>query len=625
MKRQLCLLMTVVVCGALVLAACSPVPAAVEKTVFVGPTLVDCEGAGAQKCLLVKENPDEEFSLFYDQIEGFDYEEGYEYELRIREEKVQDPPADASAIKWTLVEVVSKTLAAAPLEGTRWSLVSYVNKEGELVSVLPDAEITLMFESGEVKGSAGCNSYFGPYEVDDGQMTIGLLGATQMMCPGPIMQQEAAYLAALQSTASYQVEGDRLEIADSSGKTILVFGVLEPMLLTGTTWQMMGYNNGREAMVSALAGTEITALFGDDGTLTGSAGCNNYTASYEVSGGGVTVGPAATTRMMCAEPEGIMEQEAAYLAALESAASYSVEGDQLELMDTEGRRAVSYIAAPEKGTGLTEEALSNAVYRLEWTESGLAPLADGEYREQAAPGSATEIVVKLAEHIAFGELGGQDAAAVILVTDPGGSGTFYNLAVVVEEVGQPVHMATTLMGDRVQINSLSIQGGEIVVDMITHGSDDPMCCPTQHVVQTFELRDGQLVQTSGELISAASGSEIVGVVWRWVKFLGGDGTTIIVDDPDKYTLELLPDGMVRIQADCNSASGSYTLDAAGGLTLELGPTTLAECEAGSVYDEYLEMLGWVRTYVLEGDQLVLNMMADGGDLFFERAGASAAA
>jgi heat shock protein HslJ len=329
--------------------------------------------------------------------------------------------------------------------------------------------------------------------------------------------------------------------------------------------------------------------------------------------------------MMCAEPEGIMEQEAAYLAALESAASYAVEGDQLELMDTEGRRAVSYIAAPEKGTGLTEEALSNAVYRSEWTESGLAPLTDGEYREQAAPGSATEIVVKLTQYITFGQLGGQDAAAVILVTDPGGSGTFYDLAVVVEEVGQPVHVATTLMGDRVQINSLSIEGGEIVVDMITHGSDDPMCCPTQHVVQTFELRDGQLVQTSGELISAASGSEIVGVVWRWVKFLGGDGTTIIVDDPEKYTLELLPDGMVRIEADCNSASGTYTLDAAGGLTLELGPTTLAECGPGSLYDEYLEMLGWVRTYVMEGDQLVLNMMADGGDLFFERAGTSAAA
>jgi hypothetical protein len=64
-------------------------------------------------------------------------------------------------------------------------------------------------------------------------------------------------------------------------------------------------------------------------------------------------------------------------------------------------------------------------------------------------------------------------------------------------------------------------------------------------------------------------------------------------------------------------SGTYELDAAGGLTLELGPMTLAECEPDSLYDEYLEKLVWVRTFVLAEDQLVLNMMADGGDLFFE--------
>jgi heat shock protein HslJ len=176
-----------------------------------------------------------------------------------------------------------------------------------------------------------------------------------------------------------------------------------------------------------------------------------------------------------------------------------------------------------------------------------------------------------------------------------------------------------LLGDRVQINTLSVEDGEIVVDMTMHGPEDPMCCPTQQVVQTYELRDNGLVQTSEEVVSAASKVEVVGVVWRWVKFLGGDDTTIVVDEPDKYTLELLSDGQVSIQADCNQARGTYTLDVPSGLTMELGPTTLAECEPGSLYDRYLDMLPWVRTYVLEGDQLVLNMMADGGDLFFERA------
>ena len=117
----------------------------------------------------------------------------------------------------------------------------------------------------------------------------------------------------------------------------------------------------------------------------------------------------------------------------------------------------------------------------------------------------------------------------------------------------------------------------------------------------------------------APSSELVGAVWQWVKFLGGDDTTIIVDDPSKYTMELLPDGTVRIQADCNMVSGTYNLASASGLTLELGATTLAQCPPDSLHDEYLEMLSYVRTYVLAEGQLVLNMMADGGDLFFQRA------
>jgi heat shock protein HslJ len=622
MGEKLLLLIAVLTCASLVLAGCSPVPAAIEKSVYVGPFLVDCEGVGPQKCLLVKENPDDEYSLFYDQIEGFDYEEGYEYELRVREETVQDPPADASAIKWTLIEVVSKTPVGAPLEGTPWTLESYVNTQGESVGVLPDTEITAQFEAGEIGGSAGCNRYFGSYDVEGDQLTIGPLASTEMYCyPDEVMDQEMAYLAALGGAASYMVEGDRLEIGDSADRTVLVFAVREPAPLTGTTWQMTSYNNGREAVVSPLRGTEITALFGEDGSLTGSAGCNNYATTYELDGDNITIGSIGITFMMCAEPEGIMEQESAYLTALESARSYSIEGDTLELKDAEGQRAVSYVAAPEPGPGLTEDKLKNAEYRGIYGET--VQLIDGRYEgEPFVEGGASRPTVTFIDPHAFGDLDGDgvEDAAVLLAENSGGSGTFIYLAAVLNRNGNPQNTATQLLGDRVQVNSLSIEDGEIVVDMLTHGPDDPMCCPTQPVVQTYELRDNQLVQTAEEVVtSAAAESEIVGVVWKWVKFLGSDDTTIVVDDPDKYTLELLPDGQVRIRADCNSASGTYTLDAAGGLTLELGPTTLAECEPGSLYDEYLEMLGWVRTYVLEGEQLVLNMMADGGDLFFEKA------
>jgi heat shock protein HslJ len=64
-----------------------------------------------------------------------------------------------------------------------------------------------------------------------------------------------------------------------------------------------------------LAGTEITALFDQYGNLSGNTGCNNYISKFLVNDRAIEIGPVAATRMFCAEPEGIMEQESNYLAA----------------------------------------------------------------------------------------------------------------------------------------------------------------------------------------------------------------------------------------------------------------------------------------------------------------------
>jgi hypothetical protein len=104
--------------------------------------------------------------------------------------------------------------------------------------------------------------------------------------------------------------------------------------------------------------------------------------------------------------------------------------------------------------------------------------------------------VMLTDYAATGDLNGDGVpdAAVVLATNSGGSGVFIDLAAVVVEEGQPVNVAITPLGDRVQINSLTIQDGQIIVDMVTHGPDDPMCCPTQQVVETYELQGYELVK-----------------------------------------------------------------------------------------------------------------------------------
>jgi len=159
------------------------------------------------------------------------------------------------------------------------------------------------------------------------------------------MAQESAFLDVLASATTFKIEGDEMELKDASGTVIAKFSALDPVSLEGSPWQVIGYNNGKQAVVSVIIGTEIAANFNEDGTLSDSAGCNNYKATYEVDGDNISIGPAAATRMFCPEPDGIMEHEVQYLAALETASTYLIEVDKMEMRTAEGALADTFRTA----------------------------------------------------------------------------------------------------------------------------------------------------------------------------------------------------------------------------------------------------------------------------------------
>jgi heat shock protein HslJ len=112
--------------------------------------------------------------------------------------------------------------------------------------------------------------------------------------------------------------------------------------LAGTYWEVTSYNNGEQAVTSAPAGITITAQFGRDGTLVGNSSCNAYSGPYKVTGNQIKVGPLVSTKKACADPAGVMDQEAQYLIALETATTYKIEGKVLELRTADGALAVNY-------------------------------------------------------------------------------------------------------------------------------------------------------------------------------------------------------------------------------------------------------------------------------------------
>ena len=190
-----------------------------------------------------------------------------------------------------------------------------------------------------IAGNATCNRYVASYKKDGKRIKVGEAGSTKMACLSPeLAAQEEVYLAAIAGAETFKITGDTLRISYGDDR-VLTFTQQPSTAIEGTDWVVTGYNNGTGGVVSILTGTKLTARFFDGG-LAGSAGCNSYRAGYEVDGASIGITPAAATRKMCAQPDGIMEQEAQFLTAVSSAAEFRINGNTLEMRREDGALAV---------------------------------------------------------------------------------------------------------------------------------------------------------------------------------------------------------------------------------------------------------------------------------------------
>ena len=223
----------------------------------------------------------------------------------------------------------------ASFSGIPWKLVSGLDVEG-----VEEAPPSATFENGYVGGSTGCNHYSGPFTIDGDSLEIGMVISTQIACPPPADAVERAYLAALGEVAGWRMDGDALVLVNGGGDELLRYEAASPV----GDWEATSIQTG-DALASPVPGTTITATFADDGTLSGSAGCNQYTGSYTLDGGAIEIGPLAATKKACSAPEGVMEQEAAYLAALPTATHFRIDAGGLALLAADGTFVASYVPA----------------------------------------------------------------------------------------------------------------------------------------------------------------------------------------------------------------------------------------------------------------------------------------
>jgi len=135
-----------------------------------------------------------------------------------------------------------------------------------------------------------------------------------------------------------------------------------------------------------------------------------------------------------------------------------------------------------------------ASYPMSHLGAGTIQLSNGSYQD-----SAGALEIHLVE-TATGDLDGDGRvdAAVVLASEAGGTGTFVDLFAVLDKDSGPLTRGPASLGDRVKVDSMRVVDRAIKLHLLTHGPDDPLCCPTQRAVETYILRADSLFRRPSE-------------------------------------------------------------------------------------------------------------------------------
>ena len=251
---------------------------------------------------------------------------------------------EADDVRIVLVRKTPLPGNPADLIGTSWRVV----EEDEVGGARAP---TLAFLSDYIAaGVTACRTYVVHFRVDYERLSFPAksMAGTSKGCSEEQLEQEGSYTDQLSLSDDYSVEktadGRLLRIRTRNGEVLLYEPLKMPdvQVLRGrwsltTLIEPLETKTGRTRHLrptDVIVGTDVTIEFREEG-ISGSAGCNTYSAPVNIDGTGITVGAATVTRAWCDDPAGLMDQERLYLDILGRVKDFRVFGDQLALQTDE--------------------------------------------------------------------------------------------------------------------------------------------------------------------------------------------------------------------------------------------------------------------------------------------------
>jgi heat shock protein HslJ len=249
-------------------------------------------------------------------------------------------------------------------------------------------------------------------------------------------------------------------------------------------------------------------------------------------------------------------------------------------------------------------------------------LEDGRAEIESAPGSAIRNSLAVFGEPAYGDLDndGDTDAAICLVNDPGGSGTFYYAVLAINDRSAYRATDAMLLGDRIAPQSVEIIDGRPVYNFSVRKADEPMSAPATVVRQIWIHYDNETGQI-GELVKDFEGEAdpqrmTLGMqTWTWISTGYNNDTEVLPADPAAFTLTFNSDMTFSATTDCNSLRGTYTVNNNRIIFGEVLATRMF-CE-NSQESAFTGMLGKVQSYFFTSrGRLVFDLKFDSGSMIF---------
>lgn len=240
-------------------------------------------------------------------------------------------------------------------------------------------------------------------------------------------------------------------------------------------------------------------------------------------------------------------------------------------------------------------------------------LADGVWEgEPYVAGGAARPRVELVDRLLVeADLDGDGLldAVTLLARSTGGSGVWTYLAVALDGGGFVARTAVAELGQRVQVRGVEAREGVVEVDLVAHGPEEPMCCPTRMVRATFALEGGDLVEVSREDLGAVAVADLDGTSWRLVEL----GLGQRVAEGIEVTMVVEGDRIAG-SAGCNRYSATVASDAPTALAVGPVAATRMACQgaAAEVESRYLPALEAVTGFSFMAGDLVLQSAGHDG-------------